>query len=501
MARNRPQEVVLVDDNYNNIVKEDEGKEIQRTKDYGIGVDTHAGFIQVSVLVKHDLSIFEYRHQFDTDWSSLVRAKEWVLDTISKYSLPVIDASNNYHFCIESTSNYHVGVLKCWGGNPSVVNPKLARSGTKKTDILDAKGLGIQDLTGVWPESYIPSNGVIELRLLISERRYYSHLATQISNRINNSLLALGITIGRDGSVSKKSELRAKVESLLSDNSSDQESYENDPSSCPLTIPDDVRAIFKNEYEQFDHAQSMIADYNQKIIEKVKSLNWETATGEVSGFEMLDILTSVPGVGIQTAINWLALIVTPRRFPNEKAIAAYCGCDPSLKVSAGKVISTVKRGGRKDLHSSLCSAASNSMRIHSEPFGRFGYNIAMQTGIWKKGVSALARKMCVAMYFMMLRGEKFSYEKYKLVTVPDVIDISIETLATLNPAFRRYIRFLNQNDILTTKVLVYKYSMCQLPSIKGLGKNFFALVKDFIENQENYKKKYLEVQNENKQEK
>jgi len=163
---------------------------------------------------------------------------------------------------------YHVGVLKCWGGNPSVVNPKLARSGTKKTDVLDAKGLGIQDLTGVWPESYIPSNGVIELRLLISERRYYSHLATQISNRINNSLLALGITIGRDGSVSKKSELRAKVESLLSDNSSDQESYENDPSSCPLTIPDDVRAIFKNEYEQFDHAQSMIADYNQKIIEK-----------------------------------------------------------------------------------------------------------------------------------------------------------------------------------------------------------------------------------------
>ena len=109
--------------------------------------------------------------------------------------------------------------------------------------------------------------------------------------------------------------------------------------------------------------------------------------------------------------------------------------------------------------------------------------------------------MCVAMYFMMLRGEKFSYEKYKLVTVPDVIDISIETLATLNPALRRYIRFLNQNDILTTKVLVYKYSMCQLPSIKGLGKNFFALVKDFIENQENYKKKYLEVQNENKQEK
>ena len=281
---------------------------------------------------------------------------------------------------------------------------------------------------------------------------------------------------------------------MLSNDFSDLGSEKKDSDSCPLIIPEDVQSIFKTEYERFDYAQEMVDIYNQKIIDKVKSLNWETATGEVSGSEILEILTTVPGIGIQTAITWLAQIVTPRRFPNEKAIAAYCGCDPSLKVSAGKVISTVKRGGRKDLHSSLCSAASNSMRIHSEPFGRFGYNIAMQTGIWKKGVSALARKMCIAMYYMMLRGEKFSYEKYKLVTVPNVIDISIETLATLNPAFKRYIRFLYQNDIQTTKELVHRYSMCQLPSIKGLGKNFFALVKDFIENQEIYKKKLLEAE-------
>ena len=196
----------------------------------------------------------------------------------------------------------------------------------------------------------------------------------------------------------------------------------------------------------------------------------------------------------QTAALWLTRVVTPRRFKNEKALAAYCGCDPSLKVSAGKVTSTVKRGGRKDIHSALCQAASNLMRLHSEPFGRFGYNIAMQTGVWQKGVSALARKLAVAMYFMSLHREMFSYEKYKLVSDPDVINMSIEELAAINPAFRRYIRYLINSGITDTKILAHQYAICGLPSIKGLGKNFFALVKDFINEQDTYKKSYERMQ-------
>jgi hypothetical protein len=135
------------------------------------------------------------------------------------------------------------------------------------------------------------------------------------------------------------------------------------------------------------------------------------------------------------------------------------------------------------------------MRHHSEPFGRFGYNIAMQTGVWKKGVSALARKLAVAMYFMSLHQETFSYEKYKFISDPDVINISIETLAIINPAFKRYIRYLMNNGITDTVILAHQYSICGLPLIKGLGKNFFALVKDFINDQDKYRKSYERIQN------
>ena len=355
-----------------------------------------------------------------------------------------------------------------------------------KTDVLDAKTLAISDLTGVWPESYIPSNEVIELRMLIAEKTHFSCLATQIGNRINNSLLALGLTLGRDGSVSKNADIRSKVTSLFSDDHKQETSSNDDNDSCPFTIPEDVHCVFQKDYEQYDIYCQLVEDFQNRIINKIKSMQWETATATIPGDEALEILTTVPGIGIQTAVLWLSRVVTPRRFPSQKALAAYCGCDPSLKVSAGKVTSTVKRGGRKDLHSALCSAASNLMRRHSEPFGRFGYNIAMQSGIWKKGVSALARKMSVAMYFMMLRKETFSYEKYKMVVDPIVIDIPIETLAEINHSFKRYVRFLLQNDISSTRILVHKYSICALPSIKGLGKNFFALVKNFIDDQDYY---------------
>ena len=67
----------------NELIINEEGIEVQQTKAYGVGIDTHSKFIQVSVLVKRDMKFFEYRHEFPTDWNSLVEAKSWGLHIIS----------------------------------------------------------------------------------------------------------------------------------------------------------------------------------------------------------------------------------------------------------------------------------------------------------------------------------------------------------------------------------------------------------------------------------
>ncbi len=485
MGKTLNSEDLLIDSETGEVLNGKHGDEIQCLKDYGCGLDCHSKFLQISVLVRRVQSIFEYRKQFDTDWDSVVMARDWVLSVLETCVSPPADVSEGLHYCLESTSSYHVVVCKAWGGKPSVINPSIARAGRKKTDVLDALQLARADISGLWPESYIPSTEVDELRILIGERTNFNRLATRISNRINNMLLKLGYTNGRSGSVTKKDKVREIIENEISDNPVKIEGV------CPLGIPEDMKPLFREEYRQYYMYKELVSQYDLKILKKIKSMEWETRKGKVDGKQMLKLLCSAPGIGEQTATLWLARIVTSTRFPNEKALAAYCGLDPSLKVSAGKVTSTVRRGGCKDLHSALCMAASNLVRRHNEPFGRWGYNIAVKTGRWKKGISAVARKLAVSLYFMSLRTEKFSYEKDKIMTEPDVIEISIERLAELDPDYKRYVRILISNNIKDTKTLVHEYYLCNLNNIKGLGKKFFGQLAEFINNQ-NYYKKLLE---------
>ena len=73
MAKNL-HEIIITDDGSQNIIESDFGKEVQRTKDYGCGIDVHSAFIQVSVLVKSELSIFEFRKQFDHPFGCKIHA-------------------------------------------------------------------------------------------------------------------------------------------------------------------------------------------------------------------------------------------------------------------------------------------------------------------------------------------------------------------------------------------------------------------------------------------
>lgn len=127
-----------------------QGVEVQVLKSYGIGIDCHSQFIAICVHVRNNQRIFKYMSEADTDWDSLVNAKEWVVDTIRNHSNPVPDLQQPLHYVIEATSTYHMPILRAWGGIPSVINPMLAGATKKKTDNLDAERLSFHDLTGVW---------------------------------------------------------------------------------------------------------------------------------------------------------------------------------------------------------------------------------------------------------------------------------------------------------------------------------------------------------------
>ncbi len=186
---------------------------------------------------------------------------------------------------------------------------------------------------------------------------------------------------------------------------------------------------------------------------------------------------SVPGVGQVTAASWLAEVTDPRRFQEPKQVAAFCGCDPSLKVSAGKVTSYTKRQGNLRLHHALSYAARSLMTQANEPLGRWGRSIAgrHKKGGHRKGTAAIARRIGCMLWHVHRKGEMFSYDQYALaceLVVPDV------PLASIVPT--RATKLLREHKIYRTRDLATAYTAGTLADIKGLGAKTLALIKDWI---------------------
>ena len=471
------------------ITSPDDGIEVMPTKDYGIGIDCHSRFLEIIVLVKRGFDFYEYCREADTDWNSIKEAYSWAIHVLETCADPPVRLSSPLHYCIESTSTYHLPVLLAWEGSPCVVNPSLAGATKRKTDKLDARLLAIHDLTGIWRPFYVISTDVQDLRVLIGQRDYYSRSATRIGNKINSTILKFGYTVGREGSVVKNDDVRSTVENLISENPL--------PVSSGLPsdrIPLSSRSVLREDYRQFDDFSQRISEYNRLIRDKVYEMDWPIRDGRsISGRELVPILMTAPGVGERTAITWLANIVDPTRFPNKKAVAAYCSLDPSLKISAQKVTSTKKRKGNKALHSALCTSASIIIGNHSEFFGRWGYRIYQQTGKWKKATNAVARRLSTALYYMNLNAEPFSYDNYLLTSEISVLDLPLDDLEKLNNGFHRYIPILKSIGISHTKPLVHSYYACELRGCKGLGPRFYTLVKEFIDTQDHYRELYNDL--------
>lgn len=463
-----------------------DGVEVSPTKDYGVGIDCHSKFLEINVLVKRDSRYFEYCRTADTTWRGIKDAHDWVIQVLQTCAKPAVQLSEPLHYCIESTSTYHLPVLLAWEGQPCVVNPSIAGATKRKTDKLDARLLALHDFTGIWRPFYVVSREIQDLRVLANQRDYYSHAATRLGNRINSTILKFGFTIGREGSVVRDEQVRSFVENLLSD----------DPKPCSSDIPPDriptsTRKVLAEDYQQYDEFVRLIHEYDTKIHDLAFSLNWPIRDGKlISGKDLIPILMTAPGVGERTAITWLSNIMDPNRFPNAKAVAAYCSLDPSLKISAQHVTSTKKRKGNKSLHVALCSAASNIVGRHNEHFGRWGYRIFQQTGKWKKASNAVARRLSTALYHMHMNAEPFSYEKYQLTKEISVLDIPLDDLVQINSGFRRYILTLRSVGINSTKPLAQSYYACELRGCKGLGPKFYTLVKEFIDNQDGYRDLY-----------
>ena len=67
-----------------------------------------------------------------------------------------------------------------------------------------------------------------------------------------------------------------------------------------------------------------------------------------------------------------------------------------------------------------------------------------------------------------------------------MIDLPLADLVNYDKRFKRYLGRLYDLGITTTQEMVHAYYICRFKREKGFGKNFYYLVRQFIDNQDVY---------------
>jgi hypothetical protein len=183
-----------------------------------------------------------------------------------------------------------------------------------------------------------------------------------------------------------------------------------------IRIPAGVLGGFDQRWKRLDGLDQEIKVIEDLCLKRVDGLTWRLgAGGTADGRQLRSNLQSIPGVGTQTVITWLAEIGDITRFGAVNQLLAYCGLDPSDEISAGKVVGTKMRKGNAGLNGALRNAA-RALLAHA-PTCKFamwvrGYLGRHPRASKSKAVHALARRVGKSLYYCHLKNEVFDDSGY-----------------------------------------------------------------------------------------
>ncbi|EQD77155.1 transposase IS116/IS110/IS902 family protein, partial [mine drainage metagenome] len=133
------------------------------------------------------------------------------------------------------------------------------------------------------------------------------------------------------------------------------------------------------------------------------------------------LLTTVPGISLVTAAIVEGELGDPHRFPDERAVRAFAGLDPSVRQSGkfeGDRVRISKRGSPR-LREGLYNAALPAMRVN--PACREFYERLRAGGKHhKSALTAVAGKLLVQCWAVMRSGKSFEIpEKYRVAATTE----------------------------------------------------------------------------------
>lgn len=260
-------------------------------------------------------------------------------------------------------------------GQVVLANPvELKRLGSgRHTDRVDAERLAKMLALGTVPAVWVPPQPVREMRVLLRYRNQLVRERTRHQNQVRAALRRNGYGVPKGGDV--RVWLRRHGEKVA--------------------LPAGDHAILDSALRMLDAVDREISGLEAEIAARAAEV------------PEVRLLLSIPGLGVLAAAMIWARIGDPTRFPNGKAVGRYAGLDPAVDQSGQRDRrGRISKNGPADLRSILVQAAYQVGRHDTGPLGQYYRRKEKQMGR-KRAVVALARKLLVVAWKLLLTGELY----------------------------------------------------------------------------------------------
>lgn len=254
-----------------------------------------------------------------------------------------------------------------------------------KTDINDARGIANAMRGGFYKEVFVKNQELVDTGVLLQSRSTLVQERTKLKNAIRGFLKAYGITVATTGKLLFIKLVRERIQNQISS----------------------VQAAIEALLRGYEFLTEQIT-----ILEKqISSIAQDNAD--------VQLLMTIPGVGVLTALSFLVAIGDYTRFKDSKSVGAFLGLTPR-QYSSGETqrLGRVSKCGSRQARSLLVESAVvmlSRTRSWCKPKA-WAMKLQRKKG-FKKAAVALGRKLAVMMHSMLLKREPFRYgdEKQEVV--------------------------------------------------------------------------------------
>jgi transposase len=277
----------------------------------------------------------------------------------------------------------------------------------RKTDVKDAEWIADLLRHGLLRGSFIPDRAQRELRELVAYRHSLIEERAREANRIQKVLeganIKLAAVVSNVLGVSGRQMLDAIVQGeedpmVLAKTATTRLSASQEQLEAALTgeVGAHQRLLLTEQLRHVDFLSEVLGRVDREITERLRPFQ-----------EAVERLDRIPGVGIRTAQEIVAIIGTDMsRFPTHRHLASWAKLCPGLKESAGKRSPVGTGKGNPYLRSALIEAAKAAGRTKNTYLASQYHRLAARRGKNRAAV-AVAHTILVIVYHMLKEGTPY----------------------------------------------------------------------------------------------